>query len=114
MLDPIVTPATVIAAPEIGALGYYCDATILDTVGLVSPQAIPFNPVDPSLAGSNYAVPEPVVHAFMPDYVVALEIFIRRTLLPSERFHSAYDLLMRLETRAWGTDGLLVFRRAEQ
>ncbi len=114
MLDPIVTPATVIAAPEIGALGYYCDATILDTVGLVSPQAIPFNPVDPSGSDSNYAVPEPVVHAFMPDYVVALEIFIRRTLLPSERFHSAYDLLMRLETRAWGTDGLLVFRRAEQ
>ncbi len=112
MLDPAVTPATVIAAPEIGALGYYCDATILDTVGLVSPQAIPFNPVDPSLTDSNYAVPEPLIYAFMPDYIVALEIFVRRTLLPSERFRGLYTLLTRLETQAWGTDGLLVFRRA--
>jgi hypothetical protein len=112
MLDPAVTPATVVAAPEVGALGYYCDATILDTVGLVSPQAIPFNPVEPSLADSNYAVPEPLIYAFMPDYVVALEIFIRRTLLPSEGFRRMYALVARLETRAWGTDGLLVFRRA--
>lgn len=112
MLDPASTPATVIAAPEIGAVGYFCDATILDTVGLVSPQAIPFNPVDPALTDSNYAVPEPLMYAFMPDYIVALEIFIRRTLLPSEKFRSMYALLMRLETRAWGTDGLLVFQRA--
>jgi len=81
-------------------------------VGLVSPQAIPFNPVEPSLADSNYAVPEPLIYAFMPDYVVALEIFIRRTLLPSEGFRRMYALVARLETRAWGTDGLLVFRRA--
>ncbi|GAB4506113.1 MAG: hypothetical protein Kow00123_02510 [Anaerolineales bacterium] len=111
-LDPVVTPATLVAAPEIGAVGYYCDATILDTVGLVSPQAIPFNPVDPALTDSNYAVPEPLVYAFMPEYIVALEIFIRKTLLPSEKFRSLYALLMRVETRAWGTDGLLVFRRA--
>ncbi len=113
MLDPVVTPATVIAAPEIGAIGYFCDATILDTVGLVSPKAVPFNPVDPSLSDSNYAVPEPLIYAFMPEYIVALEIFIRRTLLPSETFRSMYTLLTRVETHAWGTDGLLVFRRAQ-
>lgn len=112
MLDPVVTPATVIAAPEIGALGYYCDATILDTVGLVSPQAIPFNPVNAALTDTNYAVPEPLIYAFKPDYIVALEIFVRKTLLPSERFRGLYRLLTRVETRAWGTDGLLVFRRA--
>lgn len=112
LLDPHVDSATVIAAPEIGALGYYCDATILDAVGLVSPQAIRFNPVAPSLADSNYAVPEALIDTFMPDYVVALEVFIRRTLLASEKFRGMYALLTLLETQAWGTDGLLVFQRA--
>ena len=34
-----------VAAPEIGAFGYYYPGRVLDTCGLVSPEAVPFNPV---------------------------------------------------------------------
>jgi hypothetical protein len=36
---------TTVAAPEIGALGYYWKGRVLDACGLVSPEALPFLPV---------------------------------------------------------------------
>ena len=39
-----------VAAPEIGALGYYWKGRVLDACGLVSPEALPFLPVRGSLS----------------------------------------------------------------
>jgi hypothetical protein len=103
----------VIAASEIGTLGYYSSAYILDTVGLVSPQAIPYNPAARSPSTVPYAIPTELILDHRPEYVVSLEVFIRDTLLRSSEFSEDYDLVQRIDTAAFGSDGLLVVRRRD-
>ncbi len=102
-----------VAAGDVGALGYYSRARILDTVGLVSPQASSYYPLDPSLyvAGNNYAIAPALIFDIAPDYVVMLEVYGRAGLLLDERFKDAYTLDWKIETDIYGSDGLLVYRR---
>ena len=51
-----VTTQTVVAAGDVGALGFYSNARILDTVGLMSPEASAYYPLTPELYVINYAV----------------------------------------------------------
>ena len=106
-----IDPDSRVAAPEIGAWGYFCPARVLDTAGLVSPEAIPYNPVEPSKSVTNYAVPTRAIMELQPDYVVSLDLFIRKTLLASEDFQRAYSVLTVIDTQIWGSQGLYVFQR---
>jgi 4-amino-4-deoxy-L-arabinose transferase-like glycosyltransferase len=108
-----VSGNSVIAASEIGTLGYYSSAYILDTVGLVSPQAIPYNPAARSPSALPYAIPTQLILDHRPQLVVSLEIFARGTLLQSDEFSEAYNLAERIDTAAFGSNGLLVFRRRD-
>ncbi len=55
-------PSTaVIAAPEIGALGYASNLRILDTVGLVSPAAIPYYPLPREQVLTDNAIPPQLI-----------------------------------------------------
>lgn len=112
-LRELVAWDSVIAASEIGALGYYSSAYILDTVGLVSPQAIPYNPAQRSSLIPPYAIPTELILDHRPEYVVSLEVFVRDTLSLSTEFSEEYDLLERIDTSAFGSNGLLVFRRRD-
>jgi hypothetical protein len=62
-------PQAVIAAHDIGALGYYDDHPLIDLAGLVSPEVIPFIRDEPRLAAfldahrANYLIAFP---AFYP------------------------------------------------
>jgi hypothetical protein len=47
----------------------------------------------------------------MPDYVVLLEVYGRNGLLKEARFAQAYELIDRIDTTMYGSDGLLVYRR---
>ena len=49
--------------------------------------------------------------ALDPDYIVILEVYGRRGLLPDTRFQSRYQLLAKLETDIYGSDGMLVYGR---
>ncbi len=50
---------TRVASADIGVIGYFSGATIIDTVGLVTPALSRYYPIDPSLIaqGQNYAIP---------------------------------------------------------
>jgi hypothetical protein len=100
-----------VAAGDVGALGYYSGARILDTVGLVSPQATRYYPLDASLYVISYAIAPDLIVDTQPDYVVLLEVYGRAGLLQDQRFLSAYTLEEKLETDIYGSDGLLVYRR---
>jgi hypothetical protein len=100
-----------IAGPEIGALGFAYPGPILDTVGLVSPSARPYYPLDRSLVAGNSAVPPDLIAAEQPDLVVLLEIFGRRGLLKDSRFRRDYRLWRTYPSRVFGSRGLLVFVR---
>jgi hypothetical protein len=116
-LTPLMREDTVIAAADIGAIGWYSSARILDTLGLVSPQSSRYYPIDPSmLATTGYAVPPDLILDELPDFVVILETYGRNGLLRDERFLAAYRLWRTLETDIYESRGMLIFERkpAEQ
>jgi len=110
-----VGPPTTLAAGDVGALGYYSNAHILDTVGLMSPEASAYYPLDPALYVINYAVPPQLILDHQPDYVVLLEVYGRNGLFKDERFLAEYQHLPQLEiaTDIYGSQGLWVWRKVE-
>ena len=113
MLRDTIEPGSTVALPEIGVLGYmFGQSIIIDTVGLVSPEAIPYLLRQPAPdQPANYAISNEVVAALQPDYVITLEVFARPTLLRSPDFLNAYELIGKLDVDYFESRGLLVFRR---
>jgi hypothetical protein len=112
-LQPSLRPGDVLAAGDIGAIGYYSRATILDTVGLVSPIGDQYYPLPDDLFVTNYAVSPDLILDQMPEYIVILEVYGRKSLLPDPRFQTAYQLQAKVETDIYNSDGMLIFRRVE-
>ncbi len=110
-LKPQVNPDTVIAAGDIGALGYDTGARILDTLGLISPQTLRYYPLDPNLYVINYAMSPQLINDQKPDWLVAPEVYLRKGVLPDTQFQAQYQLFERIPSDIYGSDGLLVFRR---
>ena len=110
-LKPHVRPDTVIAAGDIGALGYDTNARILDTLGLISPQTLRYYPLDPSLYVIPYAMSPQLILDQQPDWLVAPEVYLRRGVLLNTQFQAQYQLFETIPTDIYGSHGLLVFRR---
>ena len=110
-LAPQVTPQTVIAAGDIGALGYFSGARILDTIGLISPESVPYYPLPREQLIINYAIAADLIADRQPDYVVFLEVYGRRTLLADPRFLADYTLQQKIATDIYGSDGMLIYQR---
>jgi hypothetical protein len=107
-----VGPETVVAAHDIGAVGYYSRARLLDTLGLVSPEATAYYPLDPALlATTGTAVPPDLIIAQQPDYIVILEAYGRNGLLKDPRFRALYTLRETIETDIYGSRGMLIYER---
>jgi hypothetical protein len=104
-------PGDRLCAGDIGVLGYRTGLEILDTVGLVTPESWSHYPADPDLYIINYAIPAELVLALDPDYVVILEVYGRKGLVPDPRFQARYRLLRKLETDIYGSDGMLIYSR---
>jgi arabinofuranosyltransferase len=113
----IVTPYTnqdsVLAAGDVGVLGYYTGVKILDTVGLNSAQTLDYYPLDPSYYVINYAIPPDLIIDNQPDMVVILEVYGRAGLLKDPRFLEDYRQIAKLRTDIYGSDGMLIFQRAK-
>ena len=105
-----IEPGALVAAGDVGALGYYSNARLLDTVGLNSPEATAYYPLPDSAYVINYAIPTDLILDRRPDYVVILEVYGRNTFLPDSRFQAEYDLIKKIPTDIYGSRGLLIFR----
>jgi arabinofuranosyltransferase len=101
----------VIAAPEIGALGYASNLAVLDTVGLISPAAVPYYPLPADQLVTDNAIPARLIADRQPEAVVTLDVFAERSLLPDEHFQHDYTLEAEYPASAWESHKLLVFRR---
>ncbi len=105
-------PATaVVAAPEIGALGYASNLRMLDTVGLVSPSALPYYPLPPDQVVTDNAIPPRLIADRQPDVVVTLDAFAAKSLLPDADFQRDYQLEASYPTSVWQSQALLLYRR---
>jgi len=112
-LTSYLQPGDTLAAADIGTLGYYTNARILDTLGLVSPQAMPYYPLSPDQLAPDmvYAVPTELILDNTPDYLVFLEAYIRNTLLQDSRFQESYRLIQTIPTNIYGSKGMMIFAR---
>ncbi len=107
-------PGETVAAPEIGTIGYFClSCRVLDTVGLVSPQALRYYPLPPDLYVTIYAVPPDLIRDARPQYLVGLDVFWRRSLFEQPWFQEEYTLVMEEPTTIFGSTALQVFVRRE-
>jgi hypothetical protein len=90
-----VTPQTRVASGDIGAVGYFSRATIVDTVGLVTPELTRYYPVDAALIaeGQNYAIPPQLIYDTTPQYLVTMEGFVREGLAQQDQFRADYALI---------------------
>jgi hypothetical protein len=104
-------PGDTLGAGDIGVLGYRTGLHVLDTVGLITPQTSRYYPADPAIYVINYAIPAELMLALDPDYIVILEVYGRRGLLPDQGFQSRYQLLAKLESDIYGSDGMLIYGR---
>jgi hypothetical protein len=100
-----------LAAGDVGVLGFFTPARILDTVGLNSPLSTQYYPLDPQFYAINYAVPPQLILDARPDYLVILEVYGRLGLLKESRFWQEYELLQKIPTDIYGSDGMLIFTR---
>jgi hypothetical protein len=106
-----ITSETRIAAGDIGVIGYVSGARILDTVGLVSPEAVSYYPLPETAYVITYAVSTELLLAERPDYAILLEVYARNTLQRSPAFAEQYEVYRRWPTDIYGSEGLLVYRR---
>lgn len=106
-------PGIVVAAPEIGTIGYHIRGEILDTVGLVSPAATAYYPLPRELLASDNAVAPRLIQDLQPHYVASLDQFVRLSLLPDPWFTANYEQLEAREVAVFDSRQLLVFRRKE-
>jgi hypothetical protein len=104
----------VLAAGDVGVLGFYTQTRILDTVGLNTPVSTHYYPLDPSYYVINYAIPPDLIMDQLPDYIVILEVYGRAGLLIDPRFQQAYTLREKIPTDIYGSDGMLIFVRKAQ
>jgi hypothetical protein len=100
-----------IAVGDIGTLGYITNARILDTVGLISPDATTYYPLPERAYVINYAIPAQMINDLQPDYLVMLEVYGRQTLLRDSRFLDSYTLVEEIPTDMYGSEGMLIFSR---
>jgi len=99
----------VVAAGDVGVLGWKTRAPILDLVGLNSPVTGKYFPLPDDSYVINYAVPAKLILDEKPAYVVILEVYGRNTLAREERFAGQYRLVDKINTDFYGSDGLLVY-----
>jgi len=103
----------VLAAGDIGALGYITNANILDTVGLVSPQVHRYYPLPAESYVINYAVPTNLILDQKPDWIVLLEVYGRNTIFRDPQFMAQYSLVDSIPTDIYGSEAMLIYQRID-
>lgn len=106
-----IQPSSVIAAPEIGALGYYGDCIILDTAGLVSPEALDYYPLPRRMYYINSAIPPNLIRSSKPDYLISLDAFMKNSLFREAWFYKEYRLEGQIPAVIFGSQFLQIYKR---
>lgn len=110
-VQPLLADGETLAAGDVGVLGFFTNARILDTVGLNSPIATRYYPTDPAFYVTNYAIAPDLIIEQQPKVVVFLEVYGRLGLLQDTRFLADYRLVETIPTNIYGSRGMLVYER---
>ena len=110
---PELQPGDIIAAGDVGVLGYDTGAQILDTVGLNSPESLDYYPIPIESYVINYAIPTDLILDTTPDWVIIQEVYGRETFLKDSAFFNDYTQFGVLGNDIYGSEGMLIFRRKD-
>lgn len=108
---PELQPGDVIAAGDVGVLGYDTNAQILDTVGLNSPESLDYYPIPIEKYVINYAIPAELILDQTPDWIIIQEVYGRETFLKDPDFYNGYTQFGVLRNDIYGSEGMLILRR---
>jgi hypothetical protein len=108
---PELQPGDVIAAGDVGVLGFDTNALILDTVGLNSPESLEYYPVPKEKYIINYAIPTNLILEESPDWIIVQEVYGRETFLKSSALHDGYTQFDVLGNDIYGSEGMLIFKK---
>lgn len=103
----------ILAAGDVGVLGYYTEMRMLDTVGLNSPQSTRYYPTKSSYYVTNYAIPPQLIMDTLPNFIVIPEVYGRAGLLKDPSFWQHYELRETIPTDVYGSDGILILERVK-
>ncbi len=98
----------VVLAPDIGVIGWsLADASILDPIGLVSPEAIIYST---DLPPDQLVSPE-MIKDKRPDYIISLDQFINPAVIDDEYFQKSYTSVYEMNVEIVNTNqSLYVFQ----
>jgi hypothetical protein len=99
-----------LAAGDIGVLGWFTEAPILDLVGLITPRASDYYPLEEDAYVISYAVSPELVLAERPEMIVILEVYGRKTLSMDADFQQAYEVWREYPTNIYGSTAMQVYR----
>jgi hypothetical protein len=97
-------PDSSVALLEIGIIGFYSDRTVIDTMGLVSPEMV--GHLENWLQTLQFAV-----NYYWPDYVVTLERTAWSYLVHEQWFEEAYVLETKIENNDDPVAPMSIYRR---
>ncbi len=109
-ISPFLSTDSTLAAGDVGVLGYYTPAQILDTVGLNSAESLNYYPLDARYYVITYAIAPDLILDEKPDWIIFLEVYGRKSILQDERFLNQYTLYHKFETDIYDSEGLLIYR----
>jgi hypothetical protein len=112
-LQKRLLPGQTVAAGDVGVLGYFLDAPILDTVGLNSARALRYYPLPEEMYVIVYAMPPALILDEKPSYVILLEVYGRKGLLPDPQFLELYRICAEYPTDIYGSQSLMVWCRKD-
>ncbi|MEO0157079.1 MAG: hypothetical protein ABIL07_08185, partial [candidate division WOR-3 bacterium] len=101
----------VIAAGDVGVLGFLTGARILDTVGLNTPQSLKYYPIPREDYVINYAIPAKLILNEKPDYIVFPDIYGKNTILKTTEIHNSYEVIYSIPTTIYGSENLILMKR---
>lgn len=103
-----------VLAPEIGALGFYLNGSLIDACGLVSPEVIRYLPVpaDERVFGWAGSIPLGLVREVQPEFIVTLPTFAQRNVLDDLWAKQTYRVVKEIELAVptYGSDRILILR----
>ena len=116
-LNEVRGPHETVMAPEVGALGYYLNGSLIDTCGLVSPDAIRYLPVPASerLRGYYGSIPLAFVRDVQPDFIATLPVFGLRNVLEAPWAMATYHVVQefRLPLPTYESDRVIILKRRD-
>jgi len=114
-LNQEALPTDTVAAPEVGALGFFFKGVIYDACGLVSPEAHPFLPVPANqrVGPGVGAISVPFLKQVHSEWVVSMPLFSVKSLNQSDWFNKNYYVFktIALPFPVWGDKNVLIYKR---